>query len=147
MAKENKKKTSQVLDNTNTQKKNTKPSKKTEKKTNKTNQKPVTKSKQKSNTKNNTSQPTKKVNKKPTDSKVAKNENTAKQTKKHGKYSRIVPPQRMEPIKISFLGGINEVGENQCLSLIVALLSLSLISLVLISLFLILLLLKEILTR
>lgn len=112
MAKENKKKTSQVLDNTNTQKKNTKPSKKTEKKTNKTNQKPVTKSKQKSNTKNNTSQSTKKVNKKPTDSKVAKNENTAKQTKKHGKYSRIVPPQRMEPIKISFLGGINEVGKN-----------------------------------
>lgn len=111
MAKENKKKTSQVTDNTNIQKKNTKASKKTDKINNKTNQKPVTKSKQKINNKN-SSQSTKKANKKAADSKVVKSENTAKQTKKHGKYSKIIPPQRMEPVKISFLGGINEVGKN-----------------------------------
>ncbi len=111
MAKENKKKTSQVTDNTNIQKKNTKASKKTDKINNKTNQKTVTKSKQKINNKN-SSQSTKKANKKAADSKAVKSENTAKQTKKHGKYSKIIPPQRMESIKISFLGGINEVGKN-----------------------------------
>ena len=114
MAKENKTKTSQASDNTSVQKKNAKTSKKADKKTNKTNQKSVTKSKQKSNTKN-ASQVNKKVNKKSADSKDVKNENVTKQTKqtkKHGKYSKIMPPQKIEPIKISFLGGINEVGKN-----------------------------------
>ncbi len=31
---------------------------------------------------------------------------------KYGKYSKIVPPVSTEPVKISFLGGINEVGKN-----------------------------------
>ncbi len=114
MAKENKTKTSQASDNTSVQKKNAKTSKKADKKTNKTNQKSVTKSKQRSNTKN-ASQVNKKVNKKSADSKAVKSENVTKQTKqtkKHGKYSKSIPPQKIEPIKISFLGGINEVGKN-----------------------------------
>ena len=114
MAKENKTKTSQASDNTSVQKKNAKTSKKADKKTNKTNQNSVTKSKQRSNTKN-ASQVNKKVNKKSADSKDVKNENVTKQTKqtkKHGKYSKIMSPQKIEPIKISFLGGINEVGKN-----------------------------------
>ena len=114
MAKENKTKTSQASDNTSVQKKNAKTSKKADKKTNKTNQNSVTKSKQRSNTKN-ASQVNKKVNKKSADSKAVKSENVTKQTKqtkKHGKYSKIMSPQKIEPIKISFLGGINEVGKN-----------------------------------
>ena len=111
MAKDNKKNISQVSDNTNMQKKNSKASKKSEKKSNKSTQKNIAKSKQKANSKA-ASQATKKISKKATDSTITKNENISKQSKKHGKYSKIVPPQRMEPIKISFLGGINEVGKN-----------------------------------
>ncbi len=111
MAKDNKKNISQVSDNANMQKKNSKASKKTEKKSNKSTQKNIAKSKQKANSKA-ASQATKKISKKATDSTITKNENFSKQSKKHGKYSKIVPPQRMEPIKISFLGGINEVGKN-----------------------------------
>ena len=43
--------------------------------------------------------------KSPTNSKVA-------DTKKSTRYSKITPPKRNEPIKVSFLGGINEVGKN-----------------------------------
>ncbi len=42
-----------------------------------------------------------------------KKQDTGKNTqKKTSRYSKITPPQRSEPIKVSFLGGINEVGKN-----------------------------------
>ena len=34
------------------------------------------------------------------------------QKSKSSRYSRITPPKKAEPVKISFLGGINEVGKN-----------------------------------
>ncbi len=38
---------------------------------------------------------------------------SAKQnTKNTARYSKITPPKRTEPVKVSFLGGINEVGKN-----------------------------------
>ncbi len=37
---------------------------------------------------------------------------TSKQSKQTKKYSKITPPKKAEPIRISFLGGINEVGKN-----------------------------------
>ncbi len=37
---------------------------------------------------------------------------TAQNNKKPAKYSKITPPKKTEPIRISFLGGINEVGKN-----------------------------------
>ena len=36
----------------------------------------------------------------------------ANDNKKSTRYSKITPPKRKEPIKVSFLGGINEVGKN-----------------------------------
>ena len=114
MAKENKKNNSQISDNSRQQKKNSQSSKNTDSKQNKANQKPALKQKQKTNSKNTvkkSSQSVKKNNKKVADGKSVV-DNTAKQSKKHGKYSKIVPPERKEPIKISFLGGINEVGKN-----------------------------------
>lgn len=36
----------------------------------------------------------------------------SKTQKKTPRYSKITPPKRSQPIKISFLGGINEVGKN-----------------------------------
>lgn len=47
-------------------------------------------------------------NKKTTDKKKTKSSSNTK----YGKYSKITPPVNAEPIKISFLGGINEVGKN-----------------------------------
>ena len=41
-----------------------------------------------------------------------KNDNGKSTTKKSNRYSKITPPKRNEPIKVSFLGGINEVGKN-----------------------------------
>ncbi len=37
---------------------------------------------------------------------------TVEQSKRHGKYSKITPPAPLHPVKISFLGGINEIGKN-----------------------------------
>lgn len=34
------------------------------------------------------------------------------ETKKKGRYNHVVPPRDLGPVKISFLGGINEVGKN-----------------------------------
>ncbi len=48
--------------------------------------------------------------KKTTDKKKTKTTTGAKT--RYGKYSKITPPVNAEPIKISFLGGINEVGKN-----------------------------------
>lgn len=48
--------------------------------------------------------------KKTTNKKNDNTKNTA--NKKSTRYSRITPPKRNEPIKVSFLGGINEVGKN-----------------------------------
>ncbi len=41
-----------------------------------------------------------------------KTDNSKNATKKTTRYSKITPPKRNEPIKVSFLGGINEVGKN-----------------------------------
>ena len=41
-----------------------------------------------------------------------KTDNTKNNQKKSTRYSKITPPKRNEPIKVSFLGGINEVGKN-----------------------------------
>lgn len=37
---------------------------------------------------------------------------TMNEGKKYNRYSKVVPPVSAEPVKISFLGGINEVGKN-----------------------------------
>lgn len=42
----------------------------------------------------------------------SKKKNTTPEKKQYGRYSKITPPVNKEPIKISFLGGINEVGKN-----------------------------------
>ena len=115
MAKENKKNNPLTSDNSKQQKKSSQSAKKTDKKQGKTNQKSASKSNQKTNSKNSVkknSHPTKKNNKKVAENKPIATEKTVKQSKKYGKYSKIVPPVRTEPIKISFLGGINEVGKN-----------------------------------
>ena len=94
MAKENKKNQSSeaLVQN----KKNT--SKKTDKAPKKKKQ---TKAQGKAKTKQNNSTTNKKQN------------NTKKSnTQKAARYSKITPPKRSEPVKISFLGGINEVGKN-----------------------------------
>lgn len=39
-------------------------------------------------------------------------DNTKNNSQKSTRYSKITPPKRNEPIKVSFLGGINEVGKN-----------------------------------
>ncbi len=60
---------------------------------------------------------------KPSDKKTSVNNKTTKkatdkkpksqQKNKYAKYSKVVPPMRSDkPVKISFLGGINEVGKN-----------------------------------
>ena len=41
-----------------------------------------------------------------------KKNNSNHKTSKYSKYSRITPPVSDKPVKISFLGGINEVGKN-----------------------------------
>ena len=51
-----------------------------------------------------------KQNNKKTTSK--KTDNAKNNQKKSTRYSKITPPKRNEPIKVSFLGGINEVGKN-----------------------------------
>ncbi len=72
----------------------------------------------KSNTKkgNHSAQNTKKQNAsktKPKNSSASKKTNNSKQsTQKTSRYSKITPPKKKEPVKISFLGGINEVGKN-----------------------------------
>ncbi len=76
------------------------------KKNKKTNQKPSNK---KQSNGQNKSTKTKQNSKKTTNKKVDNNKNTAK---KSTRYSKITPPKRNEPIKVSFLGGINEVGKN-----------------------------------
>ena len=79
-----------------------------------------TKAKKDNSVKNNTK--TRKSNK-ANDKKTSENNKTTKkvtdkkpksqQKNKYAKYSKVVPPMRSEkPVKISFLGGINEVGKN-----------------------------------
>ena len=72
--------------------------------------------------KENKSQQTKKKSTKQNNTKTSKKQtkSTKKQApkkntqakKQPAKYSRITPPAKSEPIRISFLGGINEVGKN-----------------------------------
>ena len=52
------------------------------------------------------------VAKKPTEKKKRTSNTTSTNKSKYGKYSKITPPVSSSPIKISFLGGINEVGKN-----------------------------------
>ncbi len=75
------------------------------KKTNKTNQK---NSNKKQSSMQNKSAKTKQNSKKPPNKKV----DNSNSTKKSTRYSKVTPPKRNEPIKVSFLGGINEVGKN-----------------------------------
>ncbi len=42
----------------------------------------------------------------------SKKNSSQSNSKKSTRYSKITPPKRREPVKISFLGGINEVGKN-----------------------------------
>ena len=94
MAKENKKKKQSSENSAQTQK---------TKKTNQNNQ-----NKKQTNSQN---KPTKtKQNSRKTTNQKVDNGKTA--TKKSTRYSKINPPKRNEPIKVSFLGGINEVGKN-----------------------------------
>ncbi len=44
--------------------------------------------------------------------KVTKKQESKSSKKQYAKYSKITPPLSKEPVKISFLGGINEVGKN-----------------------------------
>lgn len=77
----------------------------------------------------NTKQNIQSENKKSTDTRKKNEKQSAKQTKqtkqtkktnnkssqnnkKSSLYSRVTPPVKTEPVKISFLGGINEVGKN-----------------------------------
>ncbi len=54
-----------------------------------------------------------KTKQKKTNATASKNKNTSKSnSQKNTRYSKITPPKRKEPVKISFLGGINEVGKN-----------------------------------
>ena len=75
------------------------------KKTNKTNQK---NSNKKQSSMQNKSAKTKQNSKKTPNKKV----DNSNSTKKSTRYSKVTPPKRNEPIKVSFLGGINEVGKN-----------------------------------
>ncbi len=50
---------------------------------------------------------------KKTSAPTTKNKNTSKNnSQRNTRYSKITPPKKKEPVKISFLGGINEVGKN-----------------------------------
>ena len=63
-------------------------------------------------TKNTTKSQTKKI-KDTTQSKTTKKRDQIKDyTRSTSRYSRITPPPKAMPVKISFLGGINEVGKN-----------------------------------
>ncbi|MBQ7115994.1 MAG: ribonuclease J [Clostridia bacterium] len=54
-----------------------------------------------------------KTKQKKTATPATKNKNTTKNTsQRNPRYSKITPPKKKEPVKISFLGGINEVGKN-----------------------------------
>lgn len=54
-----------------------------------------------------------KAKQKKTTTPATKNKNTTKNTsQRNPRYSKITPPKKKEPVKISFLGGINEVGKN-----------------------------------
>ncbi len=64
----------------------------------------------KKNTKTTKNQPNKKAEAKEKTTK--KNQSKAAPKNKSQRYSKIVPPVSNEPVKISFLGGINEVGKN-----------------------------------
>lgn len=105
MQKENKKKTSQAASDFQNSKK--KSSQTAKQKYQKQNSKSLNTDIQSKNTKN---------NKQPKGSK--KNESRAPASQRNGngkkapKYSKITPPAKSEPVKISFLGGINEVGKN-----------------------------------
>ncbi len=60
----------------------------------------------------NASKNTTKQKKKTTEGASKKKNNTKSATKNASRYSKITPPKRKAPVKISFLGGINEVGKN-----------------------------------
>ncbi len=112
MAKENKKNQNSVPDTEN-QKKNKK--QKQSKKNTKQNTKP-----KKNKAAKNTSapkqerkrEPAKKEASRRTSDKKRSVNKTMNEGKKYNRYSKVVPPVTSQPIKVSFLGGINEVGKN-----------------------------------
>ncbi len=72
--------------------------------------------KQNIHTENKKTADTRKKNEKQATKQTKQTKQTKKQTSQNGKksslYSRVTPPVKTEPVKISFLGGINEVGKN-----------------------------------
>lgn len=73
------------------------------------------KSKMKSNqsAKSHKNQGNSKAKQKKTTAPATKNKSNSKNnSQRNSRYSKITPPKRKEPVKISFLGGINEVGKN-----------------------------------
>ncbi len=112
MAKENKKKQNPALDTDN---QNNSKKEKQGKKTQKQNNKPRRTKSPKSNSapkQDKKRESAKKDNSRRTSDKkrsVSKNMNEGK---KYSRYSKVIPPVSAEPIKVSFLGGINEVGKN-----------------------------------
>ena len=65
------------------------------------------------NAKSHKNQGASKSKQKKTSAPSTKNKNTSKNnSQRNPRYSKITPPKKKEPVKISFLGGINEVGKN-----------------------------------
>lgn len=97
MQKDNKKKTQSSEAPVQNKKSNSKKSKQPEKNTKTKNAQNIASKNKKNNTKTNTD---------------TKNTSTKHTQRKMSRYSKITPPKKSEPIKVSFLGGINEVGKN-----------------------------------
>ncbi len=62
--------------------------------------------------KNTKKQNTSKTKQKKSNAPASKKTGSNKTKQTTSRYSKITPPKRKEPVKISFLGGINEVGKN-----------------------------------
>ena len=97
MQKDNKKKTQSSEAPVQNKKSNSKKSKQPEKNTKTKNAQNIASKNKKNSTKTNTD---------------TKNTSTKHTQRKMSRYSKITPPKKSEPIKVSFLGGINEVGKN-----------------------------------
>ena len=97
MQKDNKKKTQSSEAPVQNKKSNSKKSKQPEKNTKTKNAQNIASKNKKNSTKINTD---------------TKNTSTKHTQRKMSRYSKITPPIKNEPIKVSFLGGINEVGKN-----------------------------------
>ena len=88
-----------------------KKSSKTTKKTKNTKQNIHNQNKNSTDTRKKNEKQSAKQNKQTKQTKQTKNK-ASQSNKKSSLYSRVTPPVKTEPVKISFLGGINEVGKN-----------------------------------